>query len=289
MQHKYGYVFKELPINQVAHDEDQPRQDFGVEGDTNRLLKSIEQHGIENVIVVSEQEPGYYVIIDGHRRHLCAQKLGFETIPCRVYPKMTQGELEARRYEIQNNRRSWKPLERAEALERIKINKGFDNNKDLADYLGASETAIANSLQLQKLKSGYRAMLERYNFNPAFSTEFIRLKPKLRKVKNYEIATIIQVIFDRVGSGVIKNSKDLRTLGSIFRRATANEEELVRFLDDPDMTVQELEQRTLQSGFSLHIEELIQAIAKKKSTGIAFSSQEKAFLEQLKNLLDGVA
>jgi hypothetical protein len=52
------------------------------------------------------------------------------------------------------------------------------------------------------------------------------------------------------------------------------------------MTIPELEQRTLQSGFSLHIEELIQGISKKRSEGIAFSSQEKAFLDQLKKLLD---
>ncbi len=52
------------------------------------------------------------------------------------------------------------------------------------------------------------------------------------------------------------------------------------------MTVHELEQRTLQSGFSLHIEQLIKGISQKRAEGIAFSSQEKAFLDQLKKLLN---
>ena len=97
---------------------------------------------------------------------------------------------------------------------------------------------------------------------------------------------IIITLFDRIQHKVITSSKELRKLGSIFLRATANEEELSKYLDNDDMKVSELEQRTLQSGFSLHIEELIKAIATKRSQGVAFSSQEQTFLEQLKDLLN---
>jgi len=283
--HKYGYVFAELPVEKIERDINQPRRDFGTDGDTNRLLTSIKQHGIENVIVVSEDEPGRYIIIDGHRRYICAQKLGFTHIPCRIYPNLSSAELEARRYEIQNNRRPWKPMERSEALERIKVENGFTSNKQLAEHLGITEAVVANSLQLRKQKIDYIELMERYNLSESYRIEFVRLKPKLRKIRNYEVDQIIINLFERIDHKVIKNSKELRKLGSIFLRATANEEELAHYLDDNDMTIFELEQRTLQSGFSLHIEELIKSVSHKRSNGIAFSSQEKAFLEQLKDLL----
>lgn len=286
MQHKYGYVFAELPVEKIERDSKQPRRDFGTDGDTNRLLSSIKQHGIENVIVVSEYEPGRYKILDGHRRYICAQKLGFEKIPCRVYPKLSEGEFEARRYEIQNNRRPWKPMERSEALERIKDKSGFTSNRQLAKHLGITESVVANSLQLRKQKMDYIELMERYSLSESYRIEFVRLMPKLRKIKHHEVDEIIINLFERIKHKVIKNSKELRKLGSIFLRATANEEELARFLSDNDMTIYELEQRTLQSGFSLHIEELIKSISHKRRSGIAFSTQEKAFLDQLKELLD---
>ena len=286
MVHKYGYTFLEIPVNKIQRDVNQPRRDFGTEGDTNRLLLSIEQYGIENPISVSELEDGRYIIIDGHRRYICAQKLGYEQVPCRVYPKLSNAELETRRYEIQNNRRSWKPMERSEALERIKAEMGFSSNRLLADHLGITEAVVANSLQLRKQKMDYIELMERYDLSESYRIEFVRLKPKLRKIRNVEVDDIIINLFNRIQHKVIKNAKELRKLGSIFLRATANEEELARYLVDPDMTVHELEQRTLQSGFSLHIEQLIKGISQKRAEGVAFSSQEKAFLEQLKKLLN---
>lgn len=288
MQHVYGYTFVQLPVNQIERDSNQPRRDFGTEGDTNRLLVSIKQYGIENPIAVSETEPGRYLIIDGHRRYICAQKLGYAEIPCRIYPKLSYAELETRRYEIQNNRRPWRPMERSEALERIKSEMGFKSNRELAEHLGITEAVVANSLQLRKQKVDYLELMERYDLGEGYRIEFVRLRPKLRKIRELEVDDIIINVFDRIKHKVIKSSKELRKLGSIFLRATANEEELARYLADPDMTVHELEQRTLQSGSSLHIEEVIKFVSRKRTEGVAFSSQEKAFLKQLKDLLNEV-
>lgn len=286
MQHKYGYQFVLLPVNKIERDSNQPRRDFGTEGDTNRLLISIKQYGIENPITVSEIEPDRFLIIDGHRRYICAQKLGFTEVPVRIYPKLSNAELETRRYEIQNNRRPWRPMERSEALERIKSEMNFNSNRQLAEHLGITEAVVANSLQLRKQKVDYLEMMERYDLGEGYRIEFVRLRPKLRKIRDMEVDDIIINIFERIKHKVIKSSKELRKLGSIFLRATANEEEIARYLADPDMTIYELEQRTLQSGASLHIEGVINFVSRKRAEGIAFSAQEKAFLAQLKDLLN---
>lgn len=278
-------LFKELPLEQLERDPDQPRRDFGVGGDQNRLLKSIETYGIEEPIKVSQIEDNRYVIIDGHRRYICAQKLDLKTVPCRIYPKMPDGEFEARRYEIQNNRKNWKPMEKSNSLYRIRTKFGLTTNRELADVLGLSITIIANSLQIRDVKVDYVELMEKYNLAQSNRTEFIRLKSKLRKIKELEIDDIVQIIFEKTQNNVIRNAKDFRKLGKIFLRATANENELYTFLKDPDMSISELDQRTIQSGFSLLIEQAIQAVATKRKDSVDFSSKEKTLLTQLRNLL----
>lgn len=283
---KNNYKYQDLPLEQIQCDPDQPRKDFGTEGDENRLRVSIRENGILDPIKVSEFEDNKFIIIDGHRRYIVAQKLGFQAVPCIVYPKLKNGDLETNRFEMQTNQRRWKPSERSEALNRIKTAKDFRSNRELAQYLGLSETVVANSLQLRNLALEYLSLMEKYELSEAYRVEFMRLKPKLRKLSNMEVNDIIVNIFERIQHQVIKNAKDLRKLSRIFLRATANEKELINFLLDPDMTIEELEQRTLQSGSSLLVEQLIKYISTKRQKGVDFSSQEREFLEQLRVLLN---
>jgi ParB/RepB/Spo0J family partition protein len=282
------YVDKDLPIDQIQRDPDQPRRDFGTEGDGNLLLVSIKNRGMKYPIIVSEFEEGKYLIIDGHRRLICAQKLGYETVSCRIYPRSSMGELEMDRYAMQNVRKPWRPLERSDALERIKAKMGFRTNREFSEALGVAESSIANSLQLRREKMNYLGLMEKYDLAESYRIEFVRLKPKMRKIRDIEVPDIIEILFERVQSKVIKNAKEFRKLGRIFLRATANEEELYRFLTDPDITVKELDKRTTQSGFSLLIEQLSQKITAKKQEGVTLTSQEKVSLEQLRDLLNEI-
>lgn len=283
---KNNYKYQDLPLEQIQCDPDQPRKDFGTEGDENRLRVSIKENGILDPVKVSEFEGNKFIIIDGHRRYIIAKDLKFKTLPCIVYPKLKKGDLETKRFEIQTNQRRWKPSERSEALNRIKTEKEFKSNRELAQYLGLSETVVANSLQLRNLVVEYLSLMEKYELSEAYRIEFMRLKPKLRKIGSIEINDIIVNLFERIQHHVIKSAKDLRKLGRIFLRATANEKELNNFLSDSDMTIEELEQHTLQSGSSLLVEQLIKYISTKRQKGVDFSFQEREFLEQLRTLLN---
>lgn len=282
---KYDFTFREIPLDQIERDRYQPRKDFGTEGDENRLLTSIRDYGIEEPIKISEVGDGRYIIIDGHRRYICAQKLGMKSIPSRLYPKLSQGELETRRYEMQNNRRPWRPLERSEALERIRNCMGFHTNHELADYLHLSKTMVSMALGLRKQKLDYLTLMEKYDLSEAYRFEFVIMLPKIRKIREFEVDDIIKILFEKIQHKVMYRAKDLRKLGKIFLRASANEQELYSFLTNQDMTISELEQRTVQSGFSLHVEEAMTEIAAKLRDGIAFSTKEKEMLKQLSILL----
>lgn len=285
---KCSPLFKELPLEQIEHDEEQPRKDFGTDGDENRLFTSVRDLGIQQPISVSQVDVNRYIILDGHRRSICAQRAGLKTVPCRIYGKMPLGDFERLRFEIQNNRRDWKPLERSEALNRIKTSKGFRTNRELSEFLHLSETVIGASLQIRDQKLEHLSMMEKYELPESYRVEFIRLKSKIRKIKDLESSKIIQILFEKVQCKVLKNAKDFRKLGKIFHRAHHNEEAIYKFLKDPDMTVAELDQNTIQSGSSLLGEKLLTEIGLKRQNGIKFSDQEKIFFLQLRDLLNQI-
>lgn len=272
---------KELPINQVQEDSDQPRKKFGTDGDKNRLKKSIAEHGILQPIGVFQLEENLYTIIDGHRRYRVAKELEFTTVPAIVYQKLKPAEVEISRFELQNNRRPWKPMERSEALFRIKNLMKFQNNQQLADLIGVSKTLVSNSLQLMFIRIDYLEQMEKYKFSESYRIEFVRLKPKIRKIGKFEVQDTIEIIFQKTRDNIIKNAKSFRKLGKIFSRASANETALISFLSDPDMTIDELEKKSSQSTSALLGEQLIKHITENLRKGIKFSPQEKEVFKSL--------
>ncbi|MFZ2555520.1 MAG: ParB N-terminal domain-containing protein [Minisyncoccia bacterium] len=282
---KSKYSYKLVPISHIHQDNDQPRKDIDDKNARAKLRASIDIYGIAIPLAVCQFGDDEYKIIDGHRRYLCAADLGMEEAPCLVYSKMPEGEFESRRYEMQNNKKSWMPIEKSNALARIKDLMGFKTNRELADYLHMSETPVANSLQLRNQSLNYLELMNKYGLSQSYQTEFVRLKPKIRKVKSIEPNEVIILIFKKVQHQVIKTSRDFRKLGRVFLRATANEKGLFEFLDDPDMTVEELSTRTVQSGFTKLIEDLMLEIKTKLDEGEKFTEQEEPLLKQLSILL----
>jgi len=83
--------------------------------------------------------------------------------------------------------------------------------------------------------------MDDHKLGPSYQVEFVKLFEKLRPIKNFTVDDIIKTLFERVQHKVIRSSKDFRTLGRIFLRATANHGYIYAFLSNPDMTVEELE------------------------------------------------
>jgi len=282
---EFASTFKDLPVDQIEQDPDQPRKDLAVQADDTRLQNSLREIGMQQPIVVLQIDDKRYKIIDGHRRHIAAKELGFKTVPCRIFKKLPKGELERLRFEIQNNRREWKPLERSDALERIKTVKGFTSNRELAECLGVSETLIHFSLQLRKQTLEYIGLMEKYELPETYRYEFMSLKPKIRKIKNFEVSDITTVLFKKAKHGVIKTAKSFRKLKKIFLRAHLNEKELCEFLADPDMTVDDLLEKTVQSGPSLLVEKLLIELGKIFQKGADIAAQDEATFMQLRDFL----
>ncbi|HEV2402756.1 MAG TPA: ParB/RepB/Spo0J family partition protein [Candidatus Saccharimonadales bacterium] len=276
-----NYGLQDLSIDVVEYDDNQPRKDISAKAAISNLKRSIEHYGIQQPITVTEYERGKYKIIDGHRRYICANELELKVVPCLVYPELSPGEMEARRYEMQNIRRPWKPLERSDALHRMKREFGFQSIKELAQYIGISEASAADYLHLREQQLHLLSRLAERGLNDTYQIEIVRLKPHLRKVGGMQVDQIIDDILDRISNGTIKSSKDIRIIKSAFIRFDLYGDILATYLKNPEMRVQELEEQILRNGFSWDIQKAVATIAKKKSKGERMTDKEVNALEQL--------
>ncbi|MBI1812670.1 ParB N-terminal domain-containing protein [Candidatus Peregrinibacteria bacterium] len=231
---------------------------------------------------------GRYIIIDGHRRYLCAKKLEMKTVPCRIYPKLQPAELALRRFEVQNNRVEWGPLERAEAFAQIKRAEGFDKDKDLAGYLGLSPTMVSSSLKLLNQHTRYKDLFEAHELKETYAIEFSRIRDFLRDVREFDIPKIIEILLLKAKHKVIKNGKSFRMIGKIFLKANRYEDQLHEFLQDPDMTLEELKEQTGETWLATMLERVQQALAKRYSSGKDLTAEEEAHRAELQDFLTSI-
>ena len=283
-----NYELKDLPLDVVEADKEQPRDNPNNPIALKGLKTSVAKHGIQQPITVTETTPGRFIIIDGHRRYYCAKELNFEAVPCLIYPNLSPGEFEVRRYAMQNLRRPWKPLERADSLNRMKDTLGCKSARELALQTGLSESATADYLHLRDQQLHLLHRLADRDLNPSFQTEIVRLKPHLRKVAGLEADEIINIILDRINndkiSGNIKNSKEMRIIKSAFIRIDLYGDVLATYLRDPEMRVKELEEQTLRNGFSWDMQKAVATMAKKKASGEKFTDKEQDVVRQIVKL-----
>lgn len=283
--------FMELSLDVIEGDPNQPRKAFGLGagGDYNRLMKSIMHYGIEDPIKVSEIEEGRFLIMDGHRRFACAKQIKLETVPCRVYPKMSDGEFESRRYEMQNNRRSWKPMEKANAIHKIKNEYKNATKKEIADLLGISQVHLLHFTELRDMRMEYLELMSEYNMKEYQRIAFMQMLPKLRKIKQFEIDDIVKILFKKISDSVMFRASDFKDLAKIFSNASLHEEEILIFLTEPLLTVTELSERSQLSGFSSQIKILIKELGAKKNLNIQLTQKESDLLGDLSKLLETFA
>ncbi|HAT3994327.1 hypothetical protein CMT90_11790 [Elizabethkingia anophelis] len=288
----YSFVFLELPVEVVELDPNQPRKAFGHSayvGDYGRLLNSIAHYGIEDPIKVCEMTEGRYIIMDGHRRFTCAKELKFKTVPCRIYPKMSEGEFEARRYEMQNNRRNWKPIERANAIHKVRMEYLNASKKEIADLLGITQTSLTHFTELRNLRMEYLELMSEYNLKEHQRVGFMRLLPKLRKIKDYEIDDIVRILFEKIHGSLLYRICDFNSLSKIFMNASINEEELLFFLQEPKISVDDLLEMTQLSGISTQLKNLIRELSMKASLDIKLTEKEKELANDLSLLMNSIS
>ncbi len=152
-QQKYRLV----PVDSIAPNPLQPRQDFDEEG-LQQLADSLKRNGMMQPLVVKENESGF-TIIAGERRLRAAKMADIKEVPVVLMdddmdePRMLELAL------VENlQREDLNPLEAAEGYRTLIERCGLTQN-ELAAKVGKSRTAVTNILRLLGLPEPIKQMI----------------------------------------------------------------------------------------------------------------------------------
>lgn len=139
----------EIDVSMLSPNPYQPRRQVSGEA-FDELVASVRRHGILQPIIVRRSASGYEIVA-GERRWKAAQAAGITTIPAVVRDLPDREMLELAL--IENLRREdLDPIERATAYRRLGEEFAM-TQEQIAEVVGGSRPAIANSLRLLELPS----------------------------------------------------------------------------------------------------------------------------------------
>ena len=150
-----GEKIQQVNLTSIVPSPLQPRKDFAREA-LAELVESIRQHGIIQPLVV-RNVGGRHELIAGERRWRAAQEAGLTQVPVitRVATDLEVLELSL----IENLQRAdLNPIEEAQAYARLAGEFGM-RQEDIAQKVGRSRAAVANSMRLLDLHEQVQAWL----------------------------------------------------------------------------------------------------------------------------------
>lgn len=147
--------FRELKVEDIIRDEDQPRREFSEEA-INALAASIKEHGVLQPIVVTKED-GKYKIVAGERRWRAAKVAGLDKIPAVIRTLDSQNRLELSIIE-NAQREDLNAIELATAYAKLKSQFNLSAG-EIATKVGKSEQAIQNTLRLLNLPEDVKKIM----------------------------------------------------------------------------------------------------------------------------------
>ena len=169
-----------VDIALIYANPNQPRKKFD-ETALKELAMSIKTHGIIQPIVLNREESGKYMIIAGERRWRAAKIAGLTQVPAfiRNYTPKQIKEISI----IENlQREDLNPIEAARAIKQL-IDEYDLTQEAVADRIGKSRPAIANTLRLLTLPSDVVDLIENNKLSAGHARCLIPLSSPLEQTK----------------------------------------------------------------------------------------------------------
>jgi ParB family transcriptional regulator, chromosome partitioning protein len=148
---------RELPVELIAPNPNQPRTDFD-EAALQALSESIVANGVLQPVLVRPVAGGTYELIAGERRWRAARLAGLEKLPALVRPRDDAASLELALVENMA-RADLNPIEEARACAALVEELGL-TREDVGRRVGRSRVAVSNLLRLLDLPDDAVALIE---------------------------------------------------------------------------------------------------------------------------------
>ena len=150
-------VTSSLPLSQIEPFSGQPRKHFDPEA-LAELAESIRQHGVIQPLTVRKLSSGYYQIIAGERRWRAAKQAGLREVPVVIIEADDRKAMELAM--IENlQREDLNPMEAAQGFQALMDQYNL-TQEQVAQRVGKSRSAVANTLRLLGLAPAVRKLLE---------------------------------------------------------------------------------------------------------------------------------
>ncbi|MBQ7339392.1 MAG: ParB/RepB/Spo0J family partition protein [Clostridia bacterium] len=146
----------EIDITSIFANPNQPRKAFDPTA-LQELADSIEKHGVIMPIIVN-RSGDKYMIIAGERRFRASKIAGLKTVPV-IVKNYTERQIKEISLIENLQREDLNPIEAANAMKSLMSDYGL-TQEDLADRIGKSRPAIANTLRLLSLTPDVRKLVE---------------------------------------------------------------------------------------------------------------------------------
>lgn len=146
----------EVPVTLIDPMPGQPRVRFDEQG-IKELAASIAESGVIQPLVVRTLPDGRYGLIAGERRLRASRQAGLERVPVVVH-ETTETEAFVLALVENVQRRDLDPLEEASAYQRLMTDYGLTQD-EVADRVGKSRPAVANSLRLLRLPAAILSLI----------------------------------------------------------------------------------------------------------------------------------
>jgi ParB family chromosome partitioning protein len=145
-----------VPVEEITANPFQPRTEFS-EQEIFGLAESIRTQGLLQPVLVRRSGSGYE-IVSGERRMRALKHLGEKTVPCIVREHLSDREMLEMAVVENLQRENLNEIEKAKAYDKLLLECGL-SHEQLSERIGASRSAVTNTLRLLKLPEPIQQML----------------------------------------------------------------------------------------------------------------------------------
>ena len=244
-----------IPVDQIVRSPYQPRRHFD-EAALEELATSIRQQGVLQPLVVRSKAQGGFELIAGERRWRAAQIAGLDEVPA-VKKEVTDKEASTIALVENIQREDLGALDEAIGLERLRSEFEL-TQQQLAEIVGKSRAAIANSLRLLNLGGPARQLLESAAIDTGHAKALLGL-------------TGIQQ--DQAAKKVARDGLSVRETENLVHRLLSGDKGAAKPAQNSDPDIQALQRRLMD-----HLGASIQIRQKNNGSGevvIKYSSLEE--------------
>lgn len=237
----------QILLENIHPDPDQPRQNFKP-NELVELKNSIKEKGILVPLILEnnyDNNPEWYLILDGERRYRCAKELKLEEVPATITEgPLSKEERLIKRFHIQEQHKNWTMFDKARAIYKFKRETEYSLNKIIQELkLKITVPGLHNLLSITDLteESQQEVLVKKIQFS--YLIHLIKITKDYLSFSNLQQREIEKKLISKIENNVFKTVLDFQKFSRLMS-TYQNYPEKLEFLDNITTSLEELFKKT---------------------------------------------